>query len=97
MRRLQIPALWEIKRSIKERFAEIYFKLRPDTAWCGLVMWYINDSPWEEVGDCTGCDYCGRASHGEIPLLTLRSLIPDPMNEGKNFNPAIFTSLSKET
>jgi len=95
-RRWRLPTWWEIKRAAKARFAYIYFKhINPDAAWCSLVMWFINDSPWEEVGNCTGCDYCGRATYGEIPASALWDLIPHP--EGKTFNDAIFTSLRRET
>jgi len=83
---------WQVKRRIKEWFAYFYFEhINPDAQWCDLVMWFVNDSPWENIGDCTGCDYCGRASHGVIPRSALDGLFFHP--SGKHFSDYIFTSL----
>lgn len=34
--------------------------LMPSKCWVDLAMWAVWDVPWEEVGSCRGCGYCGR-------------------------------------
>ena len=85
---------WTVKRRVKELFAEFYFTyVNPDAQWCALVMWYACDSPWENVGECTGCDYCGRVSHGVIPRSALDGLFFEV--KGKYFSDHLFTSIKE--
>lgn len=51
----------EFKRKAKMEFAYFYIgHIKKDTAWCDLVLWAVDDAPWENVGPCRCCGYCGK-------------------------------------
>ena len=51
-----------------------WFKDNPRLCWADLVMWEVTGSTLEDIGECKGCDYCGRVTYGDYNTVFSQQL-----------------------
>ena len=54
-----------------------WFKDNPRLCWADLVMWEVTGSTIEDIGECKGCDYCGRVTYGDYNTVFSQQLRKD--------------------